>query len=138
MRISQYTQNNFSKPSFQKVYATSNARDLLDTIYTHGHSSLQNTITASVKSLETLTKKLDTDIVIEKGADEFAARVVEAKDVLDGDTYKVTNYLTGEAKLQDVLKDTIAKLSKRLSKQTEPKKTRRRPFPGRQTLNING
>ncbi len=138
MKISPYTQNNFSKPSFQQVYATSNTRDLLDTIYTHGHSSLQNDIMASVKELETLTKKLGTDIVIEKGADEYTARVVEAKDVLDGDTYKVTNYLTDEVKLQHALRNAVIKLSKRLSEQTKPEKIRRKPFPGRQTLDING
>ncbi len=80
----------------------------------------------------------NSNIVIEKGTDEYTARVVEAKDVLDGDTYKVTNYLTDEAKLQHALRNAVIKLSKRLSEQTKPEKIRRKPFPGRQTLDING
>jgi len=143
MRLSgNYTMTNNnrinSNPSFTAIYTNSKAVDLIDTYITHGAQGLSNGIKGSVNKLNALTKKLNTDVVIERGADEFTARVVEVTDHLDMDTYRVVNYLTEEERLPKALNSAVKKLTSRLTSLEKAKQPRRRPFPGRQTLDIKG
>lgn len=132
------TTNNFSTPNFKAVYTNSKTVDLLDTYITHGAPNLTQEIIGSVKILGTLTNKLNTDVVIEKGTDEFTARIVEVKDHIDKDCYKIIDYLTKEEKLPNALSSAIKKLTARKNELEKANKPIRQRFPGRNTLDIKG
>lgn len=127
-----------SNPSFKALYTNSKTVDLIDTYITHGAPSLTNSIKTYVNKLNDLTRDLKTDVVIEKGTEEYTARIVEVKDHFGIDTYKIIGYLTEEKKLPDALESAIKKLTARQAQAEKAKQPIRQRFPGRNSLDIKG
>ncbi len=86
--------------------------------------------------LSNAAKKLrDTDIVV-MPSNENGAQVIEVANLYDGDTFgKRVNYLSREDNLLEALDKAAEKLEKRFQ---EPHPPRKRPFPSRNSLDING